>query len=1026
MITYFNIKVSQNKNEENTNQENNQPLNPVNQPINPDNKGDNKTENKPLNVPAQSQPANPVPTKKIRFVGKEDFQFWQKVIVDVPRMDIRLFKEIESLADNFLNNYAILHGSLPPWGVYQGKKAIWKLFSKDKVRGFPYVSIMITAPEFFSEVIAFFREKQYDTSALEQFRNVNPQEDKGNANIPNKTAVIKRLNGIGRFELSFTANQDISNYIKDNFDSKYVKQTNSLHNKNVWIFSNQLPEKLVSLCEFMAQREYNVVNFVNYIHEYDKELEDRRKLNIEGDRIPNFEDVSDQTHFLISLQYPQDFTLRAEMAEFVKFSFPSVGNLSIDMLPVGNLLPGQPRPAASGMRVERNGKWYLFGSFDELVRFANLLKNSKWDVRGLRSITAALIRNNKIPRTKFSGQIDGYEAMQDGKQLRDDEGNPRYRTKDFDDDLLDLIRVDPETGEKIIKPFEKQNAGIRWLYSRHSCILGDDTGTGKTFSCLGAAGMRLKQSGGRALIFTLPRVKNQWKEEIIKIFGLEDKDVSFDPSSDSKWVIMSYSDLSAKPESEDDEGRPVYKFRARRVQRNMHALLAAQFTVIILDEAHALKNLSSAKSINIQMLIDKIPYKWGATATPAANTSKDVHSLLKILGHTLGKLSTTEFEKEFVGIKGNTKNIEDEDIIAQQEAATYKLRKWLTLSGAYLSRSKKAINPNLPDHTVEEKYIEETDFDTEKFVRELASGIRTTGAAATLAKMQRQRHLLAKAKVPNTIEEAKKILDEGGKVLIFSCFKTPCSQIIDGVPASSPDRPETKVEGLREYLAKQNRYYKVVHIIDGDKEKDIQQAIKSFKEEDGLARVMVISALKGGTGISLENSTSEVIMNDFDWAPRTVEQTEGRAYRINNVIPVRTRYMVAKNKNKEVPDEIFYRYVRNKTRLASLIKDLDSEAEQYILKGLDDSQIQKRIENARKEQRETELKLREDLRRLLINYGEEEAAADLVRENNQDLGEDIADTEDQIIFETDNNNDDLDKKASTWYKRAFADKDFAG
>jgi len=527
-----------------------------------------------------------------------------------------------------------------------------------------------------------------------------------------------------------------------------------------------------------------------------------------------------------------------------------------------------------------------------------------------------------------------------------------------------------------------------------------------TVETLTAAKMRLQQSGGRCIIFTIKNAQFQWVRELQNLLGENARDISTNPSSNAKWVIMAYNDISSQPKRgpqgllKSPTGAPLVARKAS--QDYLDALFTAQWTVAIFDEAHILKNDQTGTARNIEALSPKIPFKWGASATFAANTALDIHNVLSIVGHPLGKLSTRDFTKEFVGAKASMKNMKAEDVVALQEKGAYNLRKWLTLSGAYLARSQKAMNPDIPDHTIGEEPITQEDFDMEDFAHELARLTKTYhDGSAAITLLTGKRVVLARKKVPHTVAQAKAIIDSGDRVLIFSCFKETCNQL---------------VSQLDSYIKTIDPDLKVVHIKDGDKGTDIKNAVDAFKEADSMARVMVIASLKGGTGISLENSTQHVLMNDFDWTPRVCKQTEGRAFRINNFMPVDTRYMVVQgnitNEKGETdlnPDALFYRYVRSKIKIAQIIQELDSKAEETLLAGMDDTEVQKDIQDARAEDRRIQVQLAEDLNNMMRHYGEE----GIFDPDNVDL-----DKYDEM-GELKNGEEPPSVIASSWYRKAI-------
>lgn len=75
---------------------------------------------------------------------------------------------------------------------------------------------------------------------------------------------------------------------------------------------------------------------------------------------------------------------------------------------------------------------------------------------------------------------------------------------------------------------------------------------------------------------------------------------------------------------------------------------------------------------------------------------------------------------------------------------------------------------------------------------------------------------------------------------------------------------EEKLEAILEKLGMR----KTVYTIDGDQTPENREAIvSSFKNPDSPVMAIVINLQAGGTGVDFPNILTDVIINDFDWAP---------------------------------------------------------------------------------------------------------------------------------------------------------------
>jgi intein/homing endonuclease len=146
-------------------------------------------------------------------------------------------------------------------------------------------------------------------------------------------------------------------------------------------------------------------------------------------------------------------------------------------------------------------------------------------------------------------------------------------------------------------------------------------------------------SSGRVLVITLAGLVPQFENNIREILG-EQASISNDPGANAKWTIMSYDAFRSDPKS-------------KPMQALVKSVVSQCYDVMVLDEAHSLKNSSSNRSRNIAAICDYIPFIWMGSATISANRPVDIHHLLKMLGHPLGQLSQAEFMRQYTEMTTN-------------------------------------------------------------------------------------------------------------------------------------------------------------------------------------------------------------------------------------------------------------------------------------------------------------------------------------------------------------------------------------
>lgn len=464
-----------------------------------------------------------------------------------------------------------------------------------------------------------------------------------------------------------------------------------------------------------------------------------------------------------------------------------------------------------------------------------------------------------------------------------------------------------------IEMYDYQNDGIAFLYSRKMAILGDSTGAGKTIMTIGAAYLKVQEKSGdnrdNILIFTVnPQKQEEWKSEIIRFIGVKNADqISLDPRKPKKWTIARYSMFSASPTPK--EGVPETEIEPKKIDIYKAFVKGGRFKIVIFDEIHKIKNEDTNRSVNIAEATKNIPYKWGATATISANRPEDAKNQLLMIGHPLGRIDSKKFKEQFGG-----KGQEDKSKAAEN------LNKWLHLTGVYIRREKEDAwkskgMENAPNLKKEEIGSSINADEFRKNTRDRL--MRYKKPDSKVSQLIAARTEMAKAKVDSTVAEVRKLVQKPCRVIVFTCFGS----------APLPEEGEEKNVGggagsaqllvlkIGNMLKEINPAYKVLDYIGTTPEKERKEVKKKFTDDENY-KVLVMSMRMGGTGMDFPNQAGCMVINDFDWTPESMEQSEGRIFRINTKNDVFIHYMIAKG----TIDEKLYELVQEKAKLAKIIQ----------------------------------------------------------------------------------------------------------
>ena len=429
--------------------------------------------------------------------------------------------------------------------------------------------------------------------------------------------------------------------------------------------------------------------------------------------------------------------------------------------------------------------------------------------------------------------------------------------------------------------FPHQIEGVAFLLGRKRAILADDMGLGKTRQAIVA--LRHAAPNGPYLVVCPASVKRNWAREI-RIAAPEASPHIIERGTElpahPEWVIVNYDILS----------------------KHMDALGRVEWAGLVFDEAHYLKNHTSARSRLARQLADRAgvpsgraPAVYLLTGTPLTNRPRDLFVLLQLVGHSLGR-SFLGFAKRYCAAEKNeygwqtrgASNIEELTVQLhgvmlrrskdQVLALPPKLRTWLPVQvpkGTGVRDMRKVVD----------LLVGEADLAPESTID------RRRLRGRLLHAVTRARQKLAEVKVDATIELVTGAVDQGEKVIVFSCFEEPMERLARAFGPSAV-------------------------VLTGKTPADRRQALVDRFQNDDTVRVFLANIIAGGIGTNLTAAT-QVVFNDLDWVPANHWQAEDRAYRIGQTRTVNVTYMVA----ADTIDDFVQGVLDKKAALVSAVVD---------------------------------------------------------------------------------------------------------
>ncbi|MDR2795253.1 MAG: DEAD/DEAH box helicase, partial [Spirochaetaceae bacterium] len=445
-----------------------------------------------------------------------------------------------------------------------------------------------------------------------------------------------------------------------------------------------------------------------------------------------------------------------------------------------------------------------------------------------------------------------------------------------------------------LRPYQLRgcNWALSLLYAGFDCIIADDMGLGKTIQAI-AVLLRLKADGlcgggKRSLVVAPAALLENWERELRR----------FAPS-------VSVRRYHGKERALAD-GAEVFLTTYQTAVRDKSVLCGEDFALLIVDEAHLLKNARTRGSKTVKAL--QARFKVALSGTPVENRLEDMRSLFDlILPGYLG--GAEQFRGEF------RRPIE---VMRDKDAA----RRLREITSPFLLRrlkTDKSIISDLPEKITTDEYaaLEKEQaalyesvvkVNMEKLDRLSDNKEQAPARSALILQLltslkqicghprvyDKESPALSRlsGKATLLLTLLQEILDGGERVLIFSQY----------------------VETL-ECLAAiiRNEAGEAAPLYHGGMSQAKRAAVVDAFQNGGGANILLVSLRAGGLGLNL-TAASRVIHYDLWYNPAVEAQATDRAFRIGQKRNVFVHRLITKNSFEERIDAM----LKSKKELADM------------------------------------------------------------------------------------------------------------
>ena len=290
-------------------------------------------------------------------------------------------------------------------------------------------------------------------------------------------------------------------------------------------------------------------------------------------------------------------------------------------------------------------------------------------------------------------------------------------------------------------------------------------------------------------------------------------------------------------------------------------MLNANFDLVIVDEAHYIKNAQAKRTKLINDIVKDIDRLWLLTGTPMTSRPIDYYNLLSLVDSPVAKNWMAYVIRYCNGFQFNAGPRKVWNVMGATNLEELRDR----TSGTILRRLKEDVL-DLPDKIITPVYLRLKSREYEEIMGEYYDWYdknpeESKSLTVQFSKLTKVRQVIANEKITQTIEIAENILEQDKKVVIFCNFTDSLNRIVEHFGKSA-----VKIDGS---MSKDNR----------------QHSVDEFQDNPKV-KVLVGNIKAAGVGITL-TSGEAVIMNDLSFLPSDHAQAEDRCYRYgqkNNVL----------------------------------------------------------------------------------------------------------------------------------------------
>jgi SNF2 family DNA or RNA helicase len=449
-----------------------------------------------------------------------------------------------------------------------------------------------------------------------------------------------------------------------------------------------------------------------------------------------------------------------------------------------------------------------------------------------------------------------------------------------------------------------QRAGVNFMATSGSALLGDDMGLGKTIQILELFSvLRMQRLGGLPALVVCPKsLKINWAREAETWLTLANpyvigggavkrqKQLAEAAQDPNALVMISYDGLRAHSRLAgygsirlrrclDCGGLPDSAVLPTRCEAHPHELNHMKFKTVVLDEAHRIKD-PAARQTRAAWAVGHMKHverRYALTGTPIGKAVDDMWSILHFLAPDEHPVKSTFVDRYALTSWGKYGGVEISGINPDTRDEFYKV-----IDTRYRRMPKALVLDQLPQVIRSRRYVELTPKQLKAY-REIEAGLITRLPDGNI--MVAPNDLEAQLRLMQFSSATMKqigVREEDGKPQFEMCDPSSKLDDLEEILGEVGDKPIAVCAEHRQLInLASHRLDKLgvtyARIVGGQTDFERDSALRQV--QGGKAQVLLFTIKAGGEGLTM-TFTDTLVFLQRSWRMLANLQTEGRINRI--------------------------------------------------------------------------------------------------------------------------------------------------